>query len=289
MRTGISERAPAKVNLTLKVIGKRSDGFHELVSLVAFASAGDSLVLVPEGDASLCVEGPFAGDLGEDNLVLQAAKILLEHFPDRRTGAFTLDKQLPVAAGLGGGSADAAAALRLMERATPDAVPSEAIARVARLLGADVSVCLASKASVMRGRGDDIMPIAALPALPAVLVNPGAALGAGDVFAALGASPVEDGCADSDAVPASFGSANELVAYIQDTGNDLEATAVKCAPVIAKVRAALRAAAGCRLAQMSGSGSTCFGIFGDADEARFAAQTISATRPQWWVVATQLG
>lgn len=288
MRTGISERAPAKVNLTLKVIGKRSDGFHELVSLVAFASVGDLLVLVPEGDASLCVEGPFAGDLGEDNLVLQAAKILLEHFPDRRTGAFTLDKQLPVAAGLGGGSADAAAALRLMERATPDLVPSEAIARVARLLGADVSVCLASKASVMRGRGDDIMPIAALPALPAVLVNPGAALGVGDVFAALGASPVEDACADSDAVPASFGSANELVAYIQDTGNDLEATAVKCAPVIAEVRAALRAAAGCRLAQMSGSGSTCFGIFGDADEARFAAQTISATRPQWWVVATQL-
>lgn len=289
MRTGISERAPAKVNLTLKVIGKRSDGFHELVSLVAFASVGDSLVLVPEGDASLCVEGPFAGDLGEDNLVLQAAKILLEHFPDRRTGAFTLDKQLPVAAGLGGGSADAAAALRLMERATPDAVPSEAIARVARILGADVSVCLASKASVMRGRGDDIMPIAALPALPAVLVNPGAALGAGDVFAALGASPAEDACADSDAVPASFGSANELVAYIQDTGNDLEATAIKCAPVIAEVRAALRATAGCRLAQMSGSGSTCFGIFGDADEARFAAQTISATRPQWWVVATQLG
>ena len=289
MRTGISEQAPAKVNLTLKVIGKRPDGFHELVSLAAFASVSDLLVLVPEADASLCVEGPFAGDLGEDNLVLQAAEMLLEHFPNRRTGAFTLDKQLPVAAGLGGGSADAAAALRLMERATPDPVPRETIARVAGLLGADVSVCLASKASMMRGRGDDIMQIAALPELPAVLVNPGVALGTGDVFAALGAPPVKDACADNDAEPASFGSADELAAYIRNTGNDLEATAIKCAPVIAEVRAALRATAGCRLAQMSGSGPTCFGIFGDADEARAAARTLSAAHPHWWVVATQLG
>ncbi len=285
----LTEQAPAKVNLTLKVIGRRSDGFHELVSLVAFASVSDFLFLLPKAETSLSVEGPLAGDLGEDNLVLKAAGILGEHFPDRRTGAFTLDKRLPVAAGLGGGSADAAAALRLMARATPDSIPRETIARVAALSGADVPVCLASKASLVRGRGDDIVQIDGLPALPAVLVNPGVALGTGDVFSALGASPVSDTYKYGNAAPASFGTADELVAHIQDAGNDLESTAVELTPVIAEVRSALRAVAGCRLAQMSGSGPTCFGIFGNADEAGAAARAISATHPHWWVVATELG
>lgn len=285
----LTEHAPAKVNLTLKVIGKRSDGFHELVSLVAFASVGDALELVPAGEASLGVTGPFASELGGDNLVLQAAKILLEHVPDRQTGAFTLDKRLPVAAGLGGGSADAAAALRLMERATPDAIPRETFARVAGKLGADVPVCLASKASMMRGRGDDITQVAALPVLPSVLVNPGVALGTADVFSALGAAPVGEGYTRDGVGAESFSSADDLVAYIQNTGNDLEGAATKCAPVIAQVRAALHETAGCRMAQMSGSGATCFGIFGDMDQAGGAAQAISAAHPHWWVVATELG
>lgn len=285
----LQESAPAKVNLTLKILGKRSDGFHQLISLVAFASVGDVLELVPAGEISLRVEGPFASGLGEHNLVLAAANALLERCPGRRAGAFALDKQLPIAAGLGGGSADAAAALRLMARATPESVPGEIITAAARQLGADVPVCLGSQACVMRGRGEQLSHVPALPVLPAVLVNPGVALATQQVYAALEAPALQDAHDGEADVPASFGSADELAAYIQESGNDLEATAIELAPVIAEVRAALHACAGCRLAQMSGSGPTCFGIFASADEARIAAQIISRTHPRWWAVATQLG
>ena len=286
----LKETAPAKVNLTLKVIGKRSDGFHELISLVAFASVGDVLEFVPEGELSLRVAGPFARDLGEHNLVLRAASLLLEQYPGWRAGAFALDKRLPVASGLGGGSADAAAALRLMERAASEHVPGETIAQTARQLGADVSVCLGSQASVMRGRGEKLTHVSALPALSAVLVNPGVALGTEHVYAALNAPPLKEAHAGGEEnTPVSFESADALIAYIQCTGNDLEAAAIELAPVIAEVRAALQALAGCRLVQMSGSGPTCFGIYGNADEARAAVQIISAAHPQWWVVATELG
>lgn len=284
----LSEHAPAKVNLTLKVIGKRADGYHELVSLAAFASQGDKLALDPQENASLSIKGPFAGDLGDDNLVLQAVKLLQECCPGGQAGAFTLEKQIPVAAGLGGGSADAAAALRLMARASSGAIPHEILVRAAGLLGADVPVCLASKAALMRGRGDHITEIAPLPALPAVLVNPGVALATGDVFAALNAPLLNETSAADDRDAISFGSADDLVAHILDTGNDLEPVAIELAPVIADAGAALRAMAGCRMAQMSGSGSTCFGIFGDADEACSAARSLSASHPHWWVVATQL-
>ena len=287
----LQERAPAKVNLTLKILGKRSDGFHQLVSLAAFASVGDVVELVPEGEISLRVEGPFASGLGEHNLVLTAASALLERCPKRRAGAFALDKQLPLAAGLGGGSADAAAALRLMQRATPEHVPDKAIARAARQLGADVPVCLNSQACVMRGRGEKLSPVPALPVLPAVLVNPGVALATQQVYAALNAPALPD-VHDAEAeasVPASFGSADELVAHLQQGSNDLQAVAMALAPVIAEVRAALQDTAGCRLARMSGSGPTCFGIFTSADEAHTAAQIISKAHPRWWAVATQLG
>ncbi len=284
----LQETAPAKVNLTLKIAGKRPDGFHQLISLVAFASVGDVLELVPEGKTSLRVEGPFASGLGEHNLVLTAASVLLERYPGRRAGAFALDKQLPLAAGLGGGSADAAAALRLMARATPESVPREIITGAARQLGADVPVCLDSQACVMRGRGEKLSPVPALPVLCAVLVNPGVALGSEQVYAALDAPALQDAHEHEAGVQASFGSADELVVYIQESGNDLEATAIELAPVIAEVRAALQASAGCRLARMSGSGPTCFGIFACADEARTAVQLISRAHPRWWAVATQL-
>jgi len=285
----LSEHAPAKVNLTLKVIGRRSDGFHELISLAAFASVGDVVELVPEGEVSLSIRGPFAGDLGEDNIILRAAKLLLEQCPGRRAGSFRLDKQLPVAAGLGGGSADAAAALRLMERATSEPLPSETIADTARQLGADVPVCLGSKTCVMSGRGEKLTHVSVLPALPAVLVNPGVALCTKQVYAALNAAPVKHAQTGEASAPKSFGSADELVAHIQGSGNDLEAAATELVPAIAQVRATLQALAGCRLAQMSGSGPTCFGLYGTADEARSAAQIISTNHPHWWAVATELG
>ena len=284
------ESAPAKVNLTLKVLGKRTDGYHELMSLVVFADEGDRLELVPGEKISLTLEGPFAAALeGEDNLVLKTVHLLAEHCPSMCAGAFKLDKRLPVAAGLGGGSADAAAALRLLVKANPGQITAKIISGAARRLGADVTACLDSGAVFMQGRGDELRPVKKLPALPAVLVNPGLQLGAGDVYEALGAKPLEKTSAADTIDRSPVTSVADLVHYIRETGNDLEAAATKLAPAIAEVRAALSATEGCLVAQMSGSGPTCFGLFSRGETAGAAARTLAESHPDWWVLATELG
>jgi len=285
---GLTETASAKVNLTLKVLGRRSDGFHELCSIVAFASLGDTLQLKLDDKLSLTVSGAFSANLDEDNLVLKAARILSELCAGLRTGAFTLEKNLPVAAGLGGGSADAAAALRLMARANADLVTGQVMEEAACRLGSDVLACLMSHAAVMQGRGEKLTPLEQLPALDVVLVNPGIPLAASDVYAALNAPYLDDQYALDDVSNHSFASVGELLNHISKTGNDLRQPAITLAPEIGDVISALSGAESCQMAQMSGSGSTCFGIFANAGHAARARDRLRAAYPEWWVVSTTL-
>jgi 4-diphosphocytidyl-2-C-methyl-D-erythritol kinase len=286
----IVEAAPAKVNLTLRVLGRRSDGYHEIESLVAFARCGDTLRFSPGGELSLTVRGPTAALAGDntDNLVLKAARALAARSSGVTLGAFELDKQLPVAAGLGGGSADAAAALRLIARANNLAPNAPRFYEAARTTGADVPVCLDPRSRVMRGIGELLSEPLDLPRLPAVLVNPGAALATKAVFAGWKPAAMPAVALDQSAL-AKITSRESLLRFLAMQVNDLEAPAVAIAPVVAEVLAVMRGLAGCALARMSGSGSTCFALFKNAAEATIAAETLHARYPRWWVRPTALG
>jgi 4-diphosphocytidyl-2-C-methyl-D-erythritol kinase len=279
--------APAKVNLTLHVLGRRADGYHELESLVAFADVGDRVALQLAQTLSLMVVGPTAVAAGadSDNLVLKAAGALQDRIEGLRIGRFSLDKQLPVAAGLGGGSSDAAAALRLLAQANGLSFTDERVREAARATGADVPVCLEPKARMMRGIGEILSPPIALPPLPAVLINPGVAVPTKDVFTAL-AAPVLAGPPQPDDFFTIEVDAAALISVLAARRNDLEPPAARLQPVIADVLAALRGASGCALARMSGSGATCFGLFNAAPAAEAAAQKIQSSHPTWWVRAT---
>jgi len=283
------EAAPAKVNLTLRVFGRRADGYHELESLVVFAGCGDTLRLAPGGELSLAVAGPSAALAGDnaDNLVLKAARALAVRSPGITLGAFALDKQLPVAAGLGGGSADAAAALRLIARANGLAADAPRFYEAARATGADVSVCLDPRPRVMRGIGELLSEPLDLPPLPAVLVNPGVAVPTREVFA--GWKPQGAALPLDQAALSKLKSRELVLQFLTLQANDLEKPAIAVAPVIAKVLAALRELPGCALARMSGSGATCFALFGSAAEAMNGAGALHASYPQWWVSATAFG
>ena len=280
--------APAKVNLTLHVLGRRADGYHELESLTVFADVGDRVALQPAQALSLTVAGPTAVAAGaeRDNLVLKAARALQERIEGLQLGRFSLDKQLPVAAGLGGGSSDAAAALRLIARANALSPDDPRDRDAARATGADVPVCLGAKARIMRGIGEILSDPIALPPLPAVLINPGVAVPTKDVFTAL-AAPALSGPAQPDDFFTIAVDAAALISVLVARRNDLERPAVALQPVIADVLAALRGASGCALARMSGSGATCFGLFNSAPAAEAAAQRIQAAHPPWWVRATK--
>lgn len=293
--SALTEQARAKVNLTLRVVGRRIDGYHDLESVVAFADCADTLTL-DVGDAlSLTTTGPGASDCGDstDNLVLKAARLLAERVDKLRTGHFTLDKHLPVAAGIGGGSADAAAALRLLARANVIGPDDPRLIEVARLTGADVPVCLESISCVMTGVGDTLQPLP-LPAMPCVLVNPRVAVATKDVFGELGlkAGRLRVGVADvlkGMAWPQCDASSDEWLRLLHKGTNDLEAPALVIEPVIADVLAALRESDGVLLARMSGSGATCFALFADQATAQAAAVALRETQPGWWVHAGMLG
>jgi 4-diphosphocytidyl-2-C-methyl-D-erythritol kinase len=286
----LADRAPAKVNLTLHILGRRADdGYHALESLVAFAGTADRLILDPGAHLGLTVSGPTAGPAGPtgDNLVLRAARGLAARVPGLRTGAFHLVKRLPVAAGIGGGSSDAAAALRLLARLNGLPLDHAAVVAAARETGADVPVCLEPRARMMRGIGADIGPALGLAPQPAVLINPGVPVPTAPVFKALGLKPGQslDGVAHPDIAPDLGGEA--LVAAITPARNDLEAPALTVAPVIGDALTTLREQ-GCRLARMSGSGATVFALFADRRGAVRAAAVLRAAHPRWWVAPTFL-
>ncbi|GAB0112794.1 4-(cytidine 5'-diphospho)-2-C-methyl-D-erythritol kinase [Acidisoma sp. C75] len=274
--------APAKINLTLRVVGRRPDGYHLLDSFVVFADIGDRLSVAPAAGLSLTLRGPFGEGLAGqgENLVLRAAQALAAAAGITPHGALTLEKNLPIASGIGGGSADAAAALRLLTRFWGLAMPPAVLARIGLSLGADVPVCLGRQAARMAGIGEILSPLPALPAdLGLLLVNPGLPCPTGAIFRARAESGA--GFSPADAVPeAAAESAAGLAAALAASGNDLEAPAIGVTPAIAAVLAAIRAAPGCLLARMSGSGATCFGLFPSRAAAEAAAAGLRP--PGWW-------
>jgi 4-diphosphocytidyl-2-C-methyl-D-erythritol kinase len=287
----LTQEGRAKVNLTLRVVGRRVDGYHDLESVVAFADCADRLSLAPGATLNLSTTGPLAQACGaiSDNLVLKAAQLLGERVPGLKLGDFTLDKMLPVAAGIGGGSADAAAALRLLAQANGLALDDARLIEVALLTGADVPVCLASRACVMTGVGEALLPLV-LPKLPCVMVNPRVAVATKDVFGALGLRNGELLVGVTDVIramawPEDGASVEDWVEALAAGCNDLEAPAMRLQPAIGKVLAALNATDGAWLARMSGSGATCFAIYENTAEAGRAAEKIRRDHPEWWVHA----
>jgi 4-diphosphocytidyl-2-C-methyl-D-erythritol kinase len=284
------ENAPAKVNLTLRVLGRRLDGYHDIESLVAFTGIGDTLRLMPGDGLELTVRGPNAAQAGPDadNLVLKAASALAARIVGVRLGAFELEKMLPVAAGLGGGSADAAAALRLLARANELRIDDTRLYEAACATGADVPVCLEPRVRIMRGTGEILSGPLHLPPLPALLVNPGVAVATKDVFARWNPAATPAPLFDWSAV-GEIANRDQILRLLGYQANDLEEPAIAVAPAIAETLAALKALPGCRLARMSGSGATCFALFATAAAAILAAQALSTRHRQWWVRAGALG
>jgi 4-diphosphocytidyl-2-C-methyl-D-erythritol kinase len=271
----LTEAAPAKINLALHVRERMPDGYHRLETIFAFAEDGDRLSVEPADALSLAIEGPFAEGLsaGPDNLVLRAAEALRQASGIRDGAALRLEKNLPVASGIGGGSADAAAALRLLARLWGTDVPLEP---VARMLGADVPACLAGRTVRGEGRGEVLTPVDAgsLSAMPLLLVNPGVAMPTGPVFAAW------DGV---DRGPLGTGDPLELASAGR---NDLEAPAIGLCPVIGELIEWMRAQPGAVLARMSGSGATCFALFATAEQLARAGEQARRTWP--WSLETAL-
>ena len=287
----LSDEGRAKVNLSLRVVGRRVDGYHDLESVVAFADCADRLTLVPGPELSLKTTGPLAQACGEtsDNLVLKAAMLLSARVPDLKVGAFTLEKALPIAAGIGGGSADAAAALRLLAKLNNLALDDPRLLEVALQTGADVPVCLSSHACDMTGVGETLLPLN-LPKIPSVLVNPSVPVATRDVFEALGLRSGEllVGATDvieSPAWPGDGASIADWVSELALVPNDLEAPAMRIQPAISKVLSALSTTDGVLLARMSGSGATCFALYARSSDAQRAAEKVRREHPAWWVHA----
>lgn len=283
-------RAPAKVNLTLHVLGRRADGYHELDSIVAFAGCGDWLRYEPADGLSLSVDGPTGLESGpaDDNLVLRAARGLAERAPGIRLGHFHLRKSLPVAAGLGGGSSDAAAALRALAHENAIAADDARLWAAARAVGADVPACLAARACVMAGAGERLGPPLEAPPLFAVLANPGTPVATPAVFARLGLAPGETGRPAPSIRADGRLDRSGFLAALREGRNDLQASAVTIAPAIALTLESLAQTAGARLVRMSGSGATCFALYEDRHAAARAAGVVRRAFPAWWVRATTL-
>ncbi|MDX5384384.1 MAG: 4-(cytidine 5'-diphospho)-2-C-methyl-D-erythritol kinase [Rhodobacterales bacterium] len=269
------ELAPAKINLTLHVTGQRADGYHLLDSLVVFADVGDRLSMGEAETPALHVAGPMAQGVptGPENLVLRAAAsrgVALD---------IRLDKHLPAAAGIGGGSSDAAAVLRGIAALRPDIglPPDQGLS-----LGADVPVCLRARGARMRGIGERVEAVDGLPPLHGVLVNPGVAVSTATIFRSLAR---KDNPPMPDLLPG-WGDAAALAVWLAGQRNDMQAAAIAAQPVVGQVIAAIAATEGCLLARMSGSGATCFGLYGDAQAAARAAAALA--RPGWWVRAVRL-
>ncbi len=274
----IVEPAPAKLNLALHVRARRADGYHELETLFVFVAHGDVLTIADADAPSFSVTGLFAGALaGEgDNLVLRAERLFRAQVAALPPLAVTLDKRLPVASGMGGGSADAAAMLRAMARRAGVAIDDPRLRTLAESLGSDVPACLFGTTAIGRGRGEVLMPVTGAEGTPVLLVNPGVAVSTAAVFAGwdrIDRGPLPEG---------------DVVAAAMAARNDLEQPARTIAPEVGHVLARMGSASGVRLARMSGSGATCFALFEDEADRAAAAQAISLAEPDWWVQETEL-
>ncbi len=285
--TAITEFAPAKINLTLHVLGKREDGYHLLESLVVFADTGDTLTVEAADGLSFHVTGPNAAALvatpEADNLVLRAARLL--DAGAGRGARITLDKHLPVAAGIGGGSADCAAAMRALNTLWGLGHELDALGAFGLELGADVPVCIqAPRPCVMSGIGEEIARAPVMPEIWCVLVNPGVPVATGPVFKALNAQPTT---AESDTFwPGGFSDARAAARFMTTCRNDLEAPARTMVPQVGETIRAIAATDGCLMARMSGSGATCFGLYADEEAAMSAAASLG--RDDWWVEAARI-
>lgn len=283
----VHELAPAKVNLFLHVDGRREDGFHELESLVVFTAFGDEVSLAPASELVLERRGVFAGDLPdnpEDDLCLRAAAQLAQAFARAPSVHISLEKNIPVAAGIGGGSSDAAAVLRGLCRLWDMDCRDPRVTRIAEGLGADVPVCLHGGAAFVSGVGEVVRPLAEDPAFHILLVNPNEALSTANVFGAfVGGVGLTEGLADSVR-------SEDPVAFfrtIMTSRNDLAAAAQALCPAVETVLKSLAQNTDCTLARMSGSGATCFGVFPDAESCRRAGEMVSHAHREWWVCPTR--
>lgn len=274
----IAETAPAKINLALHVRRRRADGYHELETLFAFLRDGDVIRLAPADADRFSVTGPFAAALaGEgDNLVLRAVRLFAEHYGTPGPLDIVLDKHLPVASGIGGGSADAAATLRALARLHGVAQDDRPLFAISEQLGADVPACLLGRSAVGLGKGEQLTPIGGVSDMPVLLVNPGVAVSTGPVFRAW------------DGVDRGPIGAGDLLDRALAGRNDLEAPARAIAPVIGTVVAMLQAQGGVRIARMSGSGATCFALFDTLAARSAAAAAIRAAAPGWWCLESVL-
>ncbi|MFC3727279.1 4-(cytidine 5'-diphospho)-2-C-methyl-D-erythritol kinase [Neoaquamicrobium sediminum] len=280
MPAKIVEHAPAKVNLALHVTGRRDDGYHLLDTLVVFTEVGDTVSVAAAEQDSFTIQGPFAGLLDDeaDNLVLRARDLLRSTHGDLPPVAITLEKNLPVASGIGGGSSDAAATLRALMRLWGIELSADALAAAALRLGADLPMCLYARTLVARGIGEEIEPVEGIPPLHMMLANPGVAVPTPAIFRALASR-------ENPPLPRLAG-AKALFDWLAATRNDLQAPAIALAPEIGDVLSAL-SASGAALARMSGSGATCFGLFNSPADAEAAASAIAARYPAWYVTATR--
>jgi len=285
IKSFFTERAPAKINLTLHILGRRDDGWHELESLVAFSRFGDLLHFFPGELLSLSMEGQHIAACGdpEQNLILKAARNLQRLLPDLKLGRFHLIKKLPVAAGIGGGSSDAAAALRLLARANGLGIHTPQLHQAASETGADVPVCLNPKARMMAGLVERLGPALKLPPLPALIVNPSVPVETKPVFQRMNIAPGEKTGFGPHPNFAGALQPDELWPVLKKGRNDMEPAASMIAPIIADVLAVLGGAPGCRIARMSGSGATCFGLFDSRRNVMRAHKVIKAAHPAWRV------
>lgn len=281
----VSETACAKINLALHVTGRRDDGYHELDSLVAFADVGDVLNIAPTGETSLEINGPFAPKLTNvaGNIVLDAVEAMQQAWPLQFAAvAISLTKNLPVASGIGGGSADAAAVLRGMQQLFGPVEDRGMLADIALKLGADVPVCHLQQACRMSGIGQELSALGEGPSFAAVLVNPGIAISTPDVFAALGLKAGASAMSGMPKLPATA-VRKDWISWLADCRNDLQTPAISLVPEIQTVLAAIGSAPGSLLHRMSGSGATCFGLFEDQQSAQSAAKELQALNNNWWV------
>lgn len=286
----IQEVAFAKVNLTLSILGKRADGYHELSSLVGFADVGDRLLLHVGPSFELQVKGRFADAIVGTNLLEQVAHSLMDEFGLKDFGTLTLEKNLPVAAGIGGGSGDAAALIRIFQRLRGVDFSLDEIAQFGKRFGADVPVCVSSRASMMAGIGEVVRSVGDFPeGLGILLVNPLVGVSTSHVFKELAAGPIEgDALIEHTANSADFTSFEGLLEFMAQKPNDLTEAAVVTAPKIKLCLATLSDLSGCKIQRLSGSGATCFGLFSNKEAALIGKAELQELYPTWWIEAATL-